>query len=98
MMMSHYQYQIQDFEPPSGFTHLSQEWNGNADVLVMWQDGDLLFYRGTHSQYINNCRNMIQPATCHPVAWVYVNEFEFAQQCVVDEAIKLLNEGVTGQS
>jgi hypothetical protein len=41
---------------------------------------------------------MIQPATCHPVAWVYANEFAFAQQCVVDEAIKLLNEGVTGQS
>jgi hypothetical protein len=97
-MLPHYQYQIQDFEPPSGFTRLSKEWDGYADVLVMWQDGDLLFYRGTHSQYINNLRNMLEPVTCHPVAWVYTKDFAAAQQTVLDEANKLLNEGVTGQS
>jgi hypothetical protein len=90
------QWEPLPFDTPQGWHHLLNPWQGVAEILVMWNDGDVLFFKGRHEWYINTCAGTSW-TDVQPVCWKLESEVKAAQQSVVDEANMLLNIGIRRQ-
>lgn len=67
-------YEIPETPVPEGWTSLSIPWLGEEKVLVLWQDGDELFFHGTHENYISRTKYCLKPIEMGPFAWKVMDE------------------------